>query len=456
MRYGTVGFVTSSWLCCVLLIGCAGGGSNVTQSAGAVPSTAQRGTASGGQAEEGRKAHSGVRRTMSAPSCSGAGTGAFVGSGEANVAAGSDAFVGAGYGNEACDGWSAIAGGYQNAVGGTGNGDGFIGAGEGNVLSGTTTDSAIVGGFGNEVSKDDSAVVGGNSNSVDARYSLIGGGHFNTVAVAGSSAAIVSGNQNSLSAEYGFIGAGTNNTVSGEGGYIAAGGYNTVTGTGAVIDGGFNSNAAGTFATIPGGYVNSAGGTYSFAAGARASAAQTGTFVWSDGSDGDAILASSRAYQFLARASGGFTLYTNAASTIGAQLAAGSGTWASLSDRNMKTNIAPLDDAAVLDKVAALPISRWSYKTEHGVRHVGPMAQDFYAAFKVGEDDKHITSIDEDGVALAAIKALHQDSVELHARTKALGADNTALHAQVSALHAQVTALRAPALSARHSPHAAP
>ena len=49
---------------------------------------------------------------------------------------------------------------------------------------------------------------------------------------------------------------------------------------------------------------------------------------------------------------------------------------------------------------------RWSYTTERGVRHVGPMAQDFYAAFNVGEDNRHITSIDEDGVALAAIEAL--------------------------------------------------
>ncbi len=179
------------------------------------------------------------------------------------------------------------------------------------------------------------------------------------------------------------------------------------------------STANGVFATIPGGYANLAGGTYSFAAGARASAGQTGTFVWSDGSDGDTTLASTRAYQFLARASGGFTLYTNAASTVGAQLGAGSGTWASLSDRNAKTNIAPLDDSAVLAKVAAMPISRWSYKTEHGVRHVGPMAQDFYAAFKVGEDDRHITSIDEDGVALAAIKALHAENARIRAKDAA-------------------------------------
>jgi uncharacterized small protein (DUF1192 family) len=149
--------------------------------------------------------------------------------------------------------------------------------------------------------------------------------------------------------------------------------------------------------------------------------------VWSDGSDGDTILSSTRAYQFLARASGGYTLWTNAASTVGATLAPGSGTWASASDRNMKTDVVRVDDAAVLDKIASLPINRWSYITERGVRHVGPMAQDFYAAFGVGADDKHITSIDEDGVALAAIKALH-------ARVGVLDAENVSLRAQLAAL----------------------
>ncbi|HEX3469417.1 MAG TPA: tail fiber domain-containing protein [Candidatus Elarobacter sp.] len=276
-------------------------------------------------------------------------------------------------------------------------------------------------------------IVDGFDNTVSVADALIGSGTENTIFGSGANGVIGGGNQNHLSAKFGFIGAGTNNTVSGEGAYIAAGGYNTASGAGAVIDGGYNSTAAGTFATIPGGYVNSAGGTYSFAAGARASAAQTGTFVWSDGSDGDAILTSARAYQFLARASGGVTFWTNAASTVGAQLAPGSGTWASASDRNLKTDVARIDDATVLDKVAALPIGRWSYKSERGVRHVGPMAQDFYAAFKVGEDDKHITSIDEDGIALAAIKALH-------ARIGELDAENAQLRARLASTDARLRA----------------
>ncbi|MBV8490434.1 MAG: tail fiber domain-containing protein [Candidatus Eremiobacteraeota bacterium] len=97
--------------------------------------------------------------------------------------------------------------------------------------------------------------------------------------------------------------------------------------------------------------------------------------------------------------------------TTGVSLAAGGGTWSSLSDRNLKNNVTVLDDESILNRVAMMPITEWSYISEPGVRHVGPMAQDFYAAFGVGEDNRHVTSIDEDGVALAAIKALHHQRV---------------------------------------------
>ncbi len=317
------------------------------------------------------------------------------------------AWIGSGYDN------SISANGYQSVIGG------------GNVNTLTAPNSVIGGGNQNNLSGSDSVIAGGSNNTLTstALYGFMGGG-----------------TTNNLSAEYGVVVGGTNNVVSGEGGYIAAGGYNTASAEGAVVDGGFAQTASGTFSTIPGGYRNTASATYSFAAGAFGTAAQVGTFVWSDGSNGSTVLSSSRAYQFLARASGGFTLYTNAGATVGAQLGAGSGTWASLSDRNAKTNIAPLDDSAVLAKVAAMPISRWSYKSEHGVRHVGPMAQDFYAAFRVGEDDKHITSIDEDGVALAAIKALHAENASLRAREHALHAEVAALKAAEAAHDRRVDA----------------
>ena len=82
----------------------------------------------------------------------------------------------------------------------------------------------------------------------------------------------------------------------------------------------------------------------------------------------------------------------------------------SSSDRNIKENFIPLDPQTVLAKVAALPLSEWNYKADPATRkHVGPMAQDFQAAFGLnGGDDKHISVVDEGGVALAAIQGLNE------------------------------------------------
>jgi hypothetical protein len=93
-----------------------------------------------------------------------------------------------------------------------------------------------------------------------------------------------------------------------------------------------------------------------------------------------------------------------------------------LSDRNAKENFAAVDPQEVLQQVAALPISRWTFKTEAGVKHVGPMAQDFHAAFGVGADDKHIATVDADGVALAAIQGLNQKLEEQRAENAELKA----------------------------------
>jgi Chaperone of endosialidase len=155
----------------------------------------------------------------------------------------------------------------------------------------------------------------------------------------------------------------------------------------------------------------------SFVAGYHADAAHNGSFVWSDYSSGSAVVTDTTVNQFVARASGGVKFYSNEGMTSGVSLAAGSGTWSSLSDRSAKMEIVPLDDASVLAKVAALPIDEWRYKSESGVRHVGPMAQDFYAA-------------------LAAIKALHRENGQL--RTA-----NLRLQTRLSTLEAKVDALTA-------------
>jgi hypothetical protein len=63
----------------------------------------------------------------------------------------------------------------------------------------------------------------------------------------------------------------------------------------------------------------------------------------------------------------------------------------------------------ILQRLAELPVQTWNYNwDDSSVRHIGPMAQDFAAAFAVGEDDKHIHQVDAQGVAFAAIQGLYR------------------------------------------------
>jgi len=73
-----------------------------------------------------------------------------------------------------------------------------------------------------------------------------------------------------------------------------------------------------------------------------------------------------------------------------------------------------VDGQALLLRLAALPIATWNYKAQPGsTRHMGPMAQDFHEAFGLGEDDRYISTVDAEGVALAAIQALYQTVTQL-------------------------------------------
>ena len=85
------------------------------------------------------------------------------------------------------------------------------------------------------------------------------------------------------------------------------------------------------------------------------------------------------------------------------------------SDRNAKEHFTPLNPQSVLAKVAALPITEWNYKSDNADdKHIGPVAQDFHQAFGLnGTDDRHISAVDESGVALSAIQGLNQEMEEL-------------------------------------------
>ena len=87
-------------------------------------------------------------------------------------------------------------------------------------------------------------------------------------------------------------------------------------------------------------------------------------------------------------------------------------------------------------------MATWNYKSQDpSIRHIGPMAQDFYAAFGVGEDDTHISTTDADGVALAASQALYALAQEQQrqltsqqARIDQLEQENSALEARIDAI----------------------
>ena len=114
------------------------------------------------------------------------------------------------------------------------------------------------------------------------------------------------------------------------------------------------------------------------------------------------------------------------------------GTYYPISDRNAKENFAPVDCRDVLEKVAALPITLWNFKQEKGVQHLGPVAQDFHAVFGLGADDKHIATVDADGVALAAIQGLNEKvesgKQKAESRIEKLEAENAELKERLERL----------------------
>ncbi len=107
-----------------------------------------------------------------------------------------------------------------------------------------------------------------------------------------------------------------------------------------------------------------------------------------------------------------------------------------------KENFTPVDQAEVLKRLANLPLSTWNYKADGpAVRHIGPVAQDFYAAFGLGQDDEHIAPLDTNGVALAAVQALAATVEAQEAQLTELQQQNRDLQARLDALEKLVETL---------------
>ncbi len=238
-------------------------------------------------------------------------------------------------------------------------------------------------------------------NRVYDAYGTVGGGLRNT---AGAN------DGNRTDQAFGTVGGGVANVASGLVATVGGGTSNVAQGQGATIGGG-SSNFANGYATVPGGANNNASGAFSFAAGFRAKASTLGSFIWADSSNFD--FGPSVNNFFGARATGGvgFTVAIDPSTGVVTQFCnflPGSSGWACTSDRNAKENFESPSGEAILDRLVAMPLYVYNFKgADPANRNLGPTAQDFRAAFDLGNDDKSIAEGNLHGVALAAIQGLN-------------------------------------------------
>lgn len=268
-------------------------------------------------------------------------------------------------------------------------------------------------------------------NQTTGRYGTVGGGLGNSAAYLGT---VAGGNSNSVGPASSIGGGSGNTTNSASYATVGGGELNSAGGTFSTVGGGELNIAGGIGSTVPGGASNSAVGDLSFAAGAGAIAAYHGMFVWADDSGVSFDIAAlkgggaSNSNSFNVRATGGVYLVTGIDGTSGNPTWAcgtsnGNG-WTCTSDRNVKRNLRLIDAQDMLAKVSNLPVYHWQPSSGPNIdlKHIGPMAQDFYAAFGLGDSDKSIGILDAAGVALAAIQALKTENDALRAENEAVKA----------------------------------
>jgi hypothetical protein len=195
------------------------------------------------------------------------------------------------------------------------------------------------------------------------------------------------------------------------------------------------------------GLQNSASGQFSVAIGKNARTAnRQGSIVLGDGCAGfssDSVYPTAN-NQVVMRGCGGVKIYTNQGLTSGVELASGGSSWSVVSDRNRKENFLAVDGEEILARVRGIPLSTWNYRSQdRSIRHLGPMAQDFAAAFGLGESNLLINSLDLDGVNLAGVQALTARTDQLRTQVRELTDENAALRGRVSELEARLQRIEA-------------
>jgi len=366
-----------------------------------------------------------------------------------------------------------LGGGFYNQIG-AGDQYAVLTGGRNNYIGGNDLIPVLVGGAENQIDDnvDGGALLGGFRNTIQGSLNPYGR-QLAPVLVGGSD------NWIGLSSDWAIILGGDNNRV----------GANCAS---SVIAGGTNNMIADNV-------------THAFAAGRRSRVNHTGSFVWADSQNLDFPSAANDSFNIRAQGgvrlngdtsqyfggntrqmlnlwltaygigvqnytfyqrtdlNGGFAWYRggthdNAAFSPGAggiemmRLTSGglsvNGTFVSSSDRAQKEGFEAVNTHEILERVAALPITQWHYRADSGTRHIGPMAQDFQAAFSVGSDNKHIAMVDADGVALAAIQGLNAKVDDQSREAKAADRDKEQrirqLEAEVAELRSLVRQLASP------------
>jgi hypothetical protein len=348
--------------------------------------------------------------------------------------------VGGGYQNVANNLYATIAGGYQNYAAG---GDSAINGGFENTNSGDA--STIGGGFQNSATGEGSTVGGGDNNSASYYYDTVGGGLENLAS--GLSATVPGGFEN-VAAGYWSLAAGQQAQALYDGDFVWADSQNTPlfsTGPDQFIiraQGGVGIN-----------FVNPTGDSLSIGGTTRlnnnllyfraAPDINHGVGYYGNGTSFGGV--SPDGPVLFGYSGGALGTYQNGSEHVAVQWTTTSvtvnGTFNNNSDRNAKQDFAPVSTTQILDQVAQLPITTWRYKADAATPHIGPMAQDFYSAFSVGTDEKHIAPIDEGGVALAAIQGLNQKLNAKDAIIQEQGEKITKLEQSVADLRQIVQAL---------------
>jgi len=361
---------------------------------------------------------------------------------------------------------SVIAGGANNTISNANSA--AIGGGSAHFIASSANHSVIAGGQTHVIQAGSThSFIGGGANhqiASQAPYAFIGGGLINQIGAGATNAVIIGGRLNYNAGSRSTIGGGFENVIDSDdifsplylagpkdsvigGGRVNAispnhvraviggGELNRITnslpdeleGFG-VIGGGLGNIVGAHAATVPGGSINRAMGRYSFAAGRNARALHDNTFVFAGFNDKPSFTNDS----MTARFENGYYFFTSA--NNGAQIPPNGTSWSAISDREAKENFAPVHTGAILDKIVAMPLTEWSYKEDPNKRrYIGPVAQDFHAAFGLG-DNKTINTLDSDGVLFAAVQALAAQLSDIQRQQTKLESENAVLRQQVEAL----------------------